>query len=191
MTADPPEDSENQIFPLSENDLPDRPIECTECKRPIMYRYTEVFGPTVNETCMCSECHVLQRRLGTVASSERDHSLDETATGLCCGNCGTTLQAVQMGSPLGCSVCYDVFGDVIVAELGNLKKISQRISKSKKSRQLHIGRGPGEAVKLNPSLRLIALNEALKETLSREDYEQAAWLRDQIKELTENSDGKK
>jgi protein arginine kinase activator len=39
---------------------------------------------------------------------------------------------------------------------------------------------------INPSSRLLALNEALKETLSREDYEQAAWLRDQIKALTES-----
>jgi protein arginine kinase activator len=36
------------------------------------------------------------------------------------------------------------------------------------------------------------LNEALNETLTREDYEQAAWLRDQIKELMEKADeGKK
>jgi protein arginine kinase activator len=35
---------------------------------------------------------------------------------------------------------------------------------------------------------LTALNEALVETLSREDYEQAAYLRDEIKSLTEGSD---
>lgn len=189
MTADPPDDSENQLFPLSEHALPDRPIECTECKRPITIRYTEVFGPTVSETCMCSECPVVARRLGAISSLDREHPMEDGAAGLCCGNCGTTLQAVQMGSPLGCSICYDVFADVLAAELSNMKKVSQRIPKSKKSKQLHIGRAPGETAKLNPSLRLIALNEALKDTLSREDYEQAAWLRDQIKELTENSDG--
>ena len=37
-------------------------------------------------------------------------------------------------------------------------------------------------------MQLVALHQALHETLSREDYEQAAWLRDQIKALTEGKD---
>ncbi len=52
-----------------------------------------------------------------------------------------------------------------------------------------MGRAPGEKIEISPSLKLIALNEALSETLSREDYEQAAWLRDQIKKLTESPNG--
>jgi protein arginine kinase activator len=32
------------------------------------------------------------------------------------------------------------------------------------------------------------LNEALNETLKKEDYEQAAWLRDQIKAITEKTE---
>ena len=40
---------------------------------------------------------------------------------------------------------------------------------------------------ISPTLRLIALNEALDETLIREDYEQAALLRDQIRALKEKS----
>lgn len=62
----------------------------------------------------------------------------------------------------------------------------------KKNLPLHMGRLPGQAVEINPALKLLALNQALHETLSHEDYEQAAWLRDQIKELTdEENDGKK
>jgi protein arginine kinase activator len=34
-------------------------------------------------------------------------------------------------------------------------------------------------------MRLLALNEALNETIQREDYEQAALLRDQIKAITD------
>ena len=58
----------------------------------------------------------------------------------------------------------------------------------KKSHPIHIGRAPGESLAISPSSRLLALNEALKETLNREDYEQAAWLRDQIKALTDNEE---
>ena len=56
---------------------------------------------------------------------------------------------------------------------------------------LHIGRAPGEVVEINPTLRLIALNEALDETLIREEYEQAAVLRDQITAFKEKKDEKK
>ncbi len=42
---------------------------------------------------------------------------------------------------------------------------------------------------INPSLRILALNEALNEMLKSEKYEQAAWLRDQIKALTDEREG--
>ena len=100
------------------------------------------------------------------------------SAGFACGECGTTLQALRVGNPLGCSNCYEVFGDIIVAELAAMEKIPQRITGNKKSIPLHIGRVPGEAQEMNPSLRLLALNEELSETLKREDYEQAAWLRE-------------
>ena len=50
---------------------------------------------------------------------------------------------------------------------------------------MHRGRQPGTLKKIDPSSRLMSLHQALNETLSREEYEQAAWLRDQIKILTE------
>lgn len=93
-----------------------------------------------------------------------------------------------MGASLGCKTCYDVFEDIIFAELQSAKKLPARISLTKKSSPIHIGKSPGESVEINPATRLLALNEALTETLQREDYEQAALLRDQIKELTEDSE---
>lgn len=109
---------------------------------------------------------------------------------MCCGSCGTTLEEVKRGHRLGCMECYDVFGDLLLSEMLAANKLSPRVSAAKKSVPIHIGRAPGESLAINPSSRLLALNEALRETLSREDYEQAAWLRDQIKALTEN-EGKK
>jgi protein arginine kinase activator len=67
------------------------------------------------------------------------------------------------------------------------EKIPSRITISKKSTPVHIGRAPGQTQEMNPSMRLLALNEALNETLAQEDYEQAAWLRDQIKAITEEN----
>jgi len=170
-----------------EDKLPERPLECSECKKPIAVCYTEIIGNTITRTSMCADCPELQRRLhGVSAHGPGDDAQKEAATGLACGNCGTTLQSLRVGIPLGCSACYEVFDDVLLGEMIAAEKIPARLATAKKSAPVHIGRAPGQRPELNPSLRLLALDEALNETLKKEDYEQAAWLRDQIKALTNN-----
>jgi protein arginine kinase activator len=174
---------------------PDRPFECGECKKPIKVVYTEIIGNTVTHTSMCADCPELQKRLHGTSYLAHAGVLYEPGAGLACGNCGTTLAALRMGNPLGCNVCYEIFEEPLLNEIQAAKKMPAWINLSKKSQPIHIGRAPGEAQEINPSLRLLALNEALSETLKREDYEQAALLRDQIKALTEKqkeqSEGKK
>lgn len=165
----------------------ERPLECSECKKAISVRYTEVIGNTITHTIMCAECPQLQHRLHGIPAAQQGGQA--VGAGLCCGTCGTTLDAVRMSSPLGCRDCYDVFEDVLLSEMLDANKISARITTAKKSIPVHIGRSPGEAKEISPSLRLLALNEALNETLRQENYEQAAWLRDQIKALTEHPEG--
>lgn len=167
-------------------ELPERALECSECKKPIVVRYTEIIEDTLVETSMCADCPELARRLYGMRSSVHSAGQLTAVAGLCCGNCGTSWESVKTGNPLGCPDCYDVFGDLLVGEMIAANRISPRIAANKKSIPIYIGRAPGEKHEINPSLRLLALNEALKETLSREDYEQAAWLRDQIRALTES-----
>lgn len=170
-------------------DLPERSLECSECRKPIVVRYTEIVGDSIVETSMCADCPLLAKRLyGSQAPLMTGLQISAPG-GLCCGNCGISWEAIKTGNPLGCSDCYEVFGDLILVELTATTKISSKASTHKKAMPIHIGRAPGESLEISPSLRLLALNEALKETLSREDYEQAAWLRDQIKALTD-SEGK-
>lgn len=173
---------ENDSLDLQRGRSEDRPLECSDCKKPIAVRYTEVVGNTITHTVMCADCPHLEHRLHGIPARE----LAEQGGGsLCCGNCGTTLQSVRTGSLLGCSDCYEVFGDVILSDLIAMGKVSSKYSSARKSTPIHIGRGTGEVKEIKPSVRLLALNEALDETLQREDYEQAAWLRDQIKQITE------
>jgi len=178
------DDYENNIS--DEEKLPDRPLECSECKKPISVRYTEIIGGHCTRTSMCADCPELYRRLHGTSTRSSSITQTETTAGLACGNCGTTLESLYVGIPVGCSVCYEVFDDVLLSEMIASQKIPSRITIPKKSTPIHIGRAPGESQEMNPSLRLLALNEALNETLKKEDYEQAAWLRDQIKALTEH-----
>lgn len=167
--------------------MSERPLECSECKKPIKVCYTEIIGETIIRTSMCADCPELQKRLHGIPSGTVS-SLGGAA--LSCGGCGTTLDSIRQGGALGCSECYEVFGDILVAEMIPLTK---RIASGKKNALIHRGRAPGETAEMNPALRLLALNDALNETLTREDYEQAAYLRDQIKALMEKqeNDGKK
>ncbi|MEC7840272.1 MAG: UvrB/UvrC motif-containing protein [Chlamydiota bacterium] len=171
-------------FPEEEIKIPERPLECSECKKNIEVRYTEIEQGNVHETSMCNDCPELQKKLRGVSHSHTQNG-DSKKTGVACGNCETTLESILMGHPLGCSNCYEVFGDTIIYELYSMGKVSEKIDFESKIKPIHAGRSPGQTTEVNPSLRLIALNEALDETLKKEDYEQAALLRDQINELTE------
>lgn len=168
---------------------PDRPLECSECKKQINVRYTEIERGKFSHVSMCNDCPELQKKLrGVSLSPETGEST--TKTGLLCGECGTSLEEIRVGHHMGCHHCYDIFAETIIYELYSMGKLPERLDLEKKSSPLHIGRSPGESLEVNPSLKLIALNEALNETLKREDYEQAALIRDQINALTEKTETK-
>jgi protein arginine kinase activator len=176
--------------------MPERPVECSHCKKPIKVIYKEIVDNSIIITEMCADCPVLQQKLhGQMAELQPREGLTETEAGLCCGHCRTTLESIKMGNPLGCSECYAIFADVLISELIAADKLSSRLKKdlqAKKIQPLHLGKSPGKPLTIPASSRLTALNEALNEALKRENYEQAAWIRDQIKALTEkgSNDGK-
>ncbi len=176
--------------------MADRPVECSHCKKSIKVTYKEIVDTSMICTEMCADCPVLQQRLhGQASAAASREGLTETEAGLCCGNCRTSLEAVKMGNPLGCSECYSVFSDVLVSELIAADRIPSWIKKefpAKKTQPLHLGKSPNKPLTIPSSSRLTALNEALNEALKKENYEQAAWIRDQIKDLTQkgSDDGK-
>ncbi|MBI3236688.1 MAG: UvrB/UvrC motif-containing protein, partial [Chlamydiales bacterium] len=91
--------------------------------------------------------------------------------------------------------CYSVFSDLLITELASAHKLPAQLKKSlssKKGQAIHVGKSPGSDGIIPASSQLTTLNEALNDALKIENYEQAAWLRDQIKALTEKTDeGKK
>ncbi len=180
----------------------DRPLECSECKKPPHVCYTELQHPSssIHKVIMCNDCPVLKRKLHGQGSTLGETTVScETAkkmssipqdgsTCLCCGGCGLSQDEIRMGSLLGCPLCYEIFYEDIIDELVALEKIPTKTAHIRKSGSLHTGRRPNSAHEGDLSFKLVALHEALHETLGREDYEQAAWLRDQIKQLTEQKE---
>ncbi len=169
--------------------MADRPVECSHCKKQIKVVYKEIVDRSIVCTEMCAECPVFQQRIhGHALVPEAQKNVAEKEGSLYCGNCRTSLESVKMGNPLGCSECYSVFSDLLIAELMTGDKIPSRIKRelpTKKTQPLHLGKTPNKPLTIPSSSRLTALNEALNEALKKENYEQAAWIRDQIKNLTE------
>lgn len=170
-------------MPMEE--LPERHIECSECKKPIHTIYTEAIGKTIYRLGMCRDCPILKQKLhGLQTPTGSDEKI---ASGLCCGSCQTSVDEVTMGSALGCSLCYEVFDDTIHQEILLQERLPQTGRRMKRPAAIHIGRRPGQHSEVNPATKLHSLHQALHETLAKEDYEAAAWLRDQIKALTDQS----
>lgn len=170
--------------------MADRPLECSHCKKAVKVVYKEIAGGSIITTEMCADCPILEHRLHGTPFASKKEGLAEGEAGLCCGKCLTAMETIKMGNPLGCSECYNVFSEILISELAAGNKISPRLQKAigmKKNQPIHVGKSPNKSADIPSSSRLTAMNEALNEAVKKENYEQAAWLRDQIKALTEKS----
>jgi protein arginine kinase activator len=90
-----------------------------------------------------------------------------------CPVCGFTQADFKKTGRLGCSMCYATFTE----GLGSLLKAMHKGTE-------HVGKVPEHAqraAQLNDRMR--TLNENLKKAVAEENYETAASLRDQIKDL--------
>jgi len=163
----------------------ERHLECSGCKKPISICYTEVVGGEAYRLGMCKDCPLLKKKLYGSSGKEPSQHKEMISTVSSCGGCGTQAEDIKRGGLVGCGMCYDVFEELLVDQLLTSKRLHKQVIGLRQKEALHMGRLPGKLEEVSPATELLALHKALHETLSREDYEQAAWLRDQIKELTE------
>ena len=166
--------------------MTERPVECGQCKKAIKIIYKEMIEGRIILTEMCSDCPILQEKLGSI------YEEPQKSTHLLCENCKTSLESIKRGEPLGCAECYTFFAEVLIEELTTLDKIPLpliELLKQKPAALLHRGKAPGKATSFISSF--ISFDNALKEALQHENFEQAAWLRDQIKSLKEPPHDKK
>jgi protein arginine kinase activator len=153
--------------------MSERPLECSDCQKPTCVNFIRLNLQQSSELSLCKDCPMLARLTGE-PSRLHAHLLAQ-AREIACGNCSTTMEMIQMGSVLGCTQCYEVFSDIICNQHFKIPN----------SAAVHCGRSVGEERETSSNLHLYALNEALQETLSREEYEEAAHIRDQIKAILE------
>ena len=156
---------------------------CDECeKREATFHYTEIINGVTTELHLCELCakkrgftlpaaFSLADLLGGLVEPEQIPSLE---TELSCKNCGFTYSNFKNIGLLGCSQCYSSFHKMLEPLLKKIHGASK-----------HVGKFPGrrKKEKKEKSSDVQLLREKLKDAVAREEFEEAAKLRDRIKEV--------
>ena len=161
--------------------------QCDSCgERPAVIRITEVARGKVQERVLCREC---ASKIGVeIEQGHGDFSVPKLIAGIgerssahgegqenepVCASCGLTYAEFRDSGKLGCAKCYEVFG----------KELSTLIRRLHGTLR-HTGRGPGEKTAEQAiQLELDTLRNQLSEAVAKEAYEEAATIRDRIREL--------
>ena len=150
---------------------------------------TQIAGDKMQKVDLCEECaktkgvndptgfSLADLLLGLGASQEI-----EQATGgaeVKCPRCGFTQADFKKAGRLGCSDCYKTFSEALEGLLKTMHKGTR-----------HAGKVP-EALRESreQSDRLKLLQKKLDKAIKEEDFEQAAQLRDELKQLTPRGTG--
>jgi protein arginine kinase activator len=151
---------------------------------------TEIIDEQMNELHLCEECahqkslqmeqqFGLSDLLGGLAEFEKPIKEKETAITVKCANCGLTYADFKKIGRLGCSECYTAFKRYLGPLL---KKVHGSI--------IHFGKSPFKVTKVSDKKAdLQSLRNQLQRAIETEAFEEAARIRDKIKELEKKEKG--
>ena len=161
---------------------------CDVCaKFPATVHLTEIIDEQMNELHLCEDCArhksaAMEQQFGLsdllagMADFEKPSSKEEELITIKCPSCGFTYADFKKIGRLGCGECYNVFRKYLAPLLKRIHGSSQ-----------HIGKNPAKAEDISkPSKKktgLLELKNQLQKAIREEAFEEAARLRDQIKEM--------
>ncbi len=132
------------------------------------------------ESCAASSGYATNSLTGVLASMFGDFSKYENpAPKVKCSVCGSTFSDIAKSGKVGCAECYTAFYDEL---LPYLKRVHGSVT--------HVGKVPNSApltvVSQTPTVE--ELRNELSRLVREENYEQAAIIRDKIKEMEAKGD---
>lgn len=147
--------------------------KCCKCSEPATVFLSTIVGSEVKELSFCKkhaeEAGVLNQGAYGFIDYESFHKKAKSY-GPSCTKCGITLNEVKKLSRFGCPQCYEDFEQY-------LDSILQRMHKS----QTHLGKIPKHSLSKTLIIsRIEALEGELDEMIDREQFEDAAQVRDTI-----------
>lgn len=157
------------------------PVLCQCCgKNPATIHITDIKDETKRELHICESC-ATEQGIGTGAAIVPDVLVDliqggmgqvEPAVTLLCPHCGVTFDDFRTKGRFGCPRDYEVFEEA-------LNPLLDKIHGSHR----HTGRLPRGRRTVDTDLadRLLRLRRELQEAIRKEDYENAARIRDTIR----------
>lgn len=154
---------------------------CEKClKNQATTHIKSVVNGVKKEYNLCAECAAAEgfttnSLTGMLASMFGDISRHETiAESKKCSVCGASFSDIAKSGKVGCSECYNTFYDELLPYL-------KRVHGSTK----HVGKVPNSApLMVTPKTKTIKdLRQELSRLVAEENYEQAAVVRDKIREM--------
>ncbi len=165
--------------------MADRFYECRHCNNAMDVKYKQIIDETVREIECCSHCPQLSKCVYNsepVACDVSDNILEQT-----CAICHTRGRDIFEGNLVGCVSCYETFRPIIIYILKKQNLFPNpmiSLFQEQGDHSFHIGHNPFDGYDLQVSQRLNDLQIALQQAVKAEHFEQAAWIRDQIRLLT-------
>ncbi|HBC25855.1 MAG TPA: hypothetical protein DC013_00425 [Ruminococcaceae bacterium] len=175
-------------------------MKCQVCgKNPATTHVKMVVNGELSEYYICSEC---AQKMGygnlfsnfamdfnsLLGSFFGDDAVPEMTDTLRCPGCGSTFEEIARIGQVGCAECYKTFRDRLMPSI-------QRIHGNTR----HCGKRPfGGALRVHPESKLRIKKETpldkkrreLREAVEKQDFERAAVLRDEIKEMEKGDQNK-
>lgn len=156
---------------------------CNECeKNNATVHITKIINGVKTETHLCEECAKKQQIFfnsnfsmenllaGMLNGAFSDNYLSDEE---CCENCGMTFEEFRKLGKFGCSDCISRFRDRLMPAIKNIQGYDTHTGK--------IPKRAGGQYKLQMDIE--SLKKELKIKIEQEKYEDAAVIRDKIKEL--------
>ncbi len=156
---------------------------CDLCDQPAIYHDVRIVDGVHETLNLCQE-HAVDAgvNLGPIDISvvlNIPTTLHGTSNIKSCPDCGMTVAQYKESSLLGCPTCYETFSD----------QLEHIIKSVQDNNTHHIGRAPTQVSDdLGRHLQIRRLLKQLESAVSQEEYEHAALLRDQLRELHDTGD---
>ena len=163
-------------------------MQCSICKeKPATVHLTQIVGDKMQKLDLCEDCAkakgvndpagfaLADLMLGLGAA----HEIEQAAGGteLKCSRCGFTQADFKKSGRLGCPECYKTFSEGLSGLLKTMHKGTR-----------HVGKAPETMRHATENAdRLKSLQKKLEKAIESENFEEAAHLRDEIKQVTERA----
>ena len=153
------------------------------CERCHQNPATAILTQTVNGRTatehLCAECAYLNGFTGIFNGfpfSEVLRSMSRAGGGKRCPSCGASLDEIVESGRIGCAECYHTFGQELMPTIQNIH-----------GKASHVGKHPKSTQKERPAAAFLEqLKNDMHNAVSKEDFEAAAKLRDEIRRLAKD-----